>query len=122
MVERACCFTRRKEKRCTAPGMRLLACRPGRMQFACMKEKKERHVPVRRAAFDLQEPGKALKALVWQNGPYGLRGNKTSQWPGAVTGCSETGIAGPWKVKFPAGYGAPPEIVLASLISLHKHP
>jgi len=61
--------------------------------------------------------------LVWKSGTYTLRDNEgktvTFHVPDAG-GLLE--VKGPWRVIFPPDSGAPPEITLTELISLHKHP
>ena len=77
--------------------------------------------PVLPTGMELEHNNKQLKALIWQNGMYTLKGNNVTHSLGNITGCKETAIAGSWKLRFPAGYGALPEVILPSLISLHKH-
>lgn len=62
-----------------------------------------------------------IKALIWQNGNYTLQSNRQTKQIGNIAGCNANDITGEWKVKFPKDSGAPSEIVLPSLISLHKH-
>jgi hypothetical protein len=62
-----------------------------------------------------------LTATVWQPGRYELIRNSQR----AVLEVRETlkpvVIEGDWHVQFPPGSGAPPEITLPALFSLHKH-
>ncbi len=60
--------------------------------------------------------------LVWQNGEYRLGDGMSRITPLRVTGLSDpTLLRGPWRVTFPPRLGAPAEINLAELISLHLH-
>jgi hypothetical protein len=62
------------------------------------------------------------KLLVWQNGSYTLHrrdGSTTTLQISEIERPRE--IRGPWQVGFPANLGAPLEIVLPGLISLHQH-
>ena len=58
----------------------------------------------------------------WQDGNYSLKDNVGRS---STISISEIGkpieITGPWKVSFQPGRGAPPEIELAELKSLHRH-
>jgi len=61
--------------------------------------------------------------LVWQNGDYAVRhgsGQTSSTRLSSIGPPLE--LSGPWRVDFPAGRGAPAEITLPELISLHNHP
>lgn len=61
--------------------------------------------------------------LFWQDGRYSLRdsGGRTSTVE--VSGIGKpVDIKGPWRVTFPPNLGAPPEITLPELTSLHRHP
>jgi hypothetical protein len=64
-------------------------------------------------------PGPEL--LFWQDGTYTLQG-ATGKSSLRISGIGKpVEISGPWQVSFPAGLGAPPEVTLPELISLHKH-
>jgi hypothetical protein len=63
-----------------------------------------------------------LKALVFSNGNYQLKGDAGLKDLGNITTCKETPITGSWEVSFPAGKGMPNAIMLTELGSLHKHP
>jgi hypothetical protein len=70
------------------------------------------------------EPAGAAKAelLFWRDGKYTLRDNTGRTTPVAISGIGEpVEIKGPWKVSFPPNLGAPPEVTLPELKSLHKH-
>ena len=65
--------------------------------------------------------GPSSELLFWQDGIYTLQGaaGKSSL---KISGIGKpVEISGPWQVSFPAGLGAPPEVTLPQLISLHKH-
>jgi (4-O-methyl)-D-glucuronate---lignin esterase len=60
--------------------------------------------------------------FIWQNGRYTLHrqsGDSSSVEISAIEAPQR--IRGPWHVNFPSNLGAPPEITLPELISLHKH-
>jgi hypothetical protein len=60
--------------------------------------------------------------LIWQNGEYQLRDDAGRRTPLRVSGVSEpTTISGSWRVTFPPKLGAPAEVTLPRLISLHQH-
>jgi len=67
-------------------------------------------------AFTLSAGGDAL--LLWENGRY-IAGERTINAVGIVPPAP---LSGPWRVAFPAGLGAPPEVTLSALRSLHRHP
>ena len=60
--------------------------------------------------------------LFWQDGRYTVRdsGNRTSSVEISGLGAAVE-IRGPWKVSFPPNLGAPAEVALPELISLHRH-
>jgi hypothetical protein len=61
--------------------------------------------------------------MIWEDGNYSLRNNSGSSSLFTVTGISKAIVlGGPWKINFPANMGAPKEIVLPELASLHHHP
>jgi hypothetical protein len=59
--------------------------------------------------------------LFWQDGDYTL--NETSGKTSArISGIGKPlEISGPWQVTFPPNLGAPPQVTLPELISLHQH-
>jgi hypothetical protein len=60
--------------------------------------------------------------LFWQNGRYTLRNNTGQSSLMQVTGIEKpVEINGSWTVSFPLNLGAPAQITLPKLISLHKH-
>ncbi|MGC9197848.1 MAG: glycosyl hydrolase [Acidobacteriaceae bacterium] len=60
--------------------------------------------------------------LIWQNGPYMLHSNRGSTSTLQISDIEmPSEIRGPWRVSFPANLGAPSEITLPELISLHQH-
>ncbi len=71
-------------------------------------------------AVELAGAGRA-ELVIWREGNYQLEGSQGS------TGFRVTGlgkpleIAGGWRVSFPPHRGAPPEVTLPELISLHRH-
>jgi hypothetical protein len=59
---------------------------------------------------------------IWQDGAYSLGDAAGRTSPLRIAGLSRPiEIGGPWRVSFPPNLGAPSEIVLAQLMSLHKH-
>lgn len=67
-------------------------------------------------------PGPEPGLLFWENGHYTLRDSQGGSHRIELTGIeAPRPVGGPWRVTFPAGTGAPPEIVLQELISLHRH-
>ena len=66
-------------------------------------------------------PGGANSELLfWQDGSYTLEGQGKSTVK--ISGIGKPlDVAGPWQVSFPPNLGAPPEVTLPELISLHKH-
>ncbi|HEU5077828.1 MAG TPA: glycosyl hydrolase [Opitutaceae bacterium] len=63
-------------------------------------------------------PAGHAEALVWQSGKYALAGGSAT----TVDVASGTKLEGPWIVSFQSGRGAPPQIELPELRSLHLHP
>jgi hypothetical protein len=60
--------------------------------------------------------------LIWQDGSYSLRDAAGRTSPLRVTGIGPAlEVGGPWRVSFPPNLGAPSEITLPQLASLHKH-
>jgi hypothetical protein len=60
--------------------------------------------------------------LFWENGEYKLLGNGSQTTSERVSAIGQpVEIKGPWRVSFPPNLGAPPEITLPELVSLHKH-
>ncbi len=65
--------------------------------------------------------GPNSELLVWQDGDYTLQGG-AGQSTLKVSGIAEpVEMRGPWRVSFPPRLGAPAEITLPELISLHQH-
>ena len=65
--------------------------------------------------------GTSSGLLFWQDGSYtvqGAAGKSTLKISGIGKPME---IAGPWQVSFPPNFGAPPEVTLPQLISLHQH-
>jgi hypothetical protein len=65
--------------------------------------------------------GAASDLLVWQDGTYALQsaGGKSIL---RVSGIAKPlDVPGPWQVSFPPNFGAPPQVTLPELISLHQH-
>jgi hypothetical protein len=65
----------------------------------------------------------AMQARVWKIGKYELKlknGRTRTIQSGSIP--KPLAMAGPWKVQFPAGWGAPGEIELGKLISWTEHP
>ncbi|HXG33954.1 MAG TPA: glycosyl hydrolase [Bryobacteraceae bacterium] len=81
-------------------------------------------IPLPEAPPDLELcPGARGSVLVWENGEYELQDSAGGSRTMVVAGIEPPReIPGPWRVSFPAGTGAPPEVVLPELRSLHRHP
>jgi (4-O-methyl)-D-glucuronate---lignin esterase len=59
--------------------------------------------------------------LFWQDGSYTLQG-ATGKSTLRISGTGKAlEVSGPWQVTFPPNLGAPPEVTLPELISLHQH-
>ena len=63
-----------------------------------------------------------LTARVWQPGRYQITGGSRTAALEVTEALTPVVIDGEWQVQFPPGSGAPPELALPSLLSLHKHP
>jgi hypothetical protein len=60
--------------------------------------------------------------LIWQDGRYLLRDAGGRNSPVEISGIGlPLELTGPWRVAFPPKRGAPAEIALPELVSLHKH-
>ncbi len=60
--------------------------------------------------------------LIWQDGRYSLRDNSGQTSSVLVSGIGQpVEVRGPWRVSFPPNLGAPPEVTLPELTSLHKN-
>jgi hypothetical protein len=60
--------------------------------------------------------------LIWQDGRYTLRDSAGRTSSVQVSGIGRpVEIGGPWRVSFPPNLGAPSEVTLPELVSLHKH-
>ena len=71
---------------------------------------------------DVEWAGNAnSELLIWQDGSYTLQGaaGKSSLKISGIGNPLE--IPGPWQVSFPPNLGAPAEVTLPELISLHQH-
>ena len=72
-------------------------------------------------ALELAGNGKP-ELLIWQNGRYALHRNSGGASSMQISGIdAPREIRGPWHVSFPPNLGAPPEVTLPELISLHRH-
>ena len=72
-------------------------------------------------AFEIAGSGKP-ELLFWQDGRYALRDSTGRTSPLQVSGIGRpVEVRGPWRVSFPPNLGAPPEVTLPELMSLHKH-
>jgi len=68
-------------------------------------------------------PGPGAALLFWQDGSYQLRDNAGQDTPVRIAGTGKpVDVPGPWRVAFPPNLGAPAEITLEQLASLHRHP
>ena len=66
--------------------------------------------------------GKKPGMLIRQNGNYRLHNNLGETLTFAISGIEQPiEINGPWEVNFPPNLGAPAQIILPELISLHRH-
>ncbi len=76
-----------------------------------------------RSPFAVEITGNQQPSLLFrQNGKYSLRNHTGKNIQLAISGIPEPmELKGPWHVHFPSSKGAPSEVVLPSLISLHKH-
>lgn len=72
--------------------------------------------PEAQPAFTLA-PGREVGLLLWENGSY-TAGDRAIEVAGIA---SPAELAGPWRIGFPAGLGAPPSVTLDKLQSLHRH-
>jgi hypothetical protein len=65
--------------------------------------------------------GTSSGLLFWQDGSYTLQGSAGKSTL-KISGISKpVEISGTWQVSFPPNFGAPPEVTLPELISLHRH-
>jgi hypothetical protein len=65
--------------------------------------------------------GASSDLLVWQDGNYTLQGAAGKSIL-KVSGIGKpVEVSGPWQVSFPPNFGAPPQVTLPELISLHQH-
>jgi hypothetical protein len=85
---------------------------------------KEEPKLIQSTPFIAEVAGKEKSALlISQNGNYNLHFNSGKNKTFQVTDIDEPlEIEGPWQVNFPPDFGAPAQIKLQKLISLHKHP
>lgn len=65
--------------------------------------------------------GEAAELLFWQNGNYHVEGGAGALSLKISEISEPVEVPGPWQVSFPPNHGAPPEITLPKLISLHEH-
>ncbi len=64
----------------------------------------------------------APELIIWQNGRYRLHHHTGGSVTLSIAGLEgPRDVKGPWRVSFPPHLGAPPEVTLAELISLHQH-
>ncbi len=72
-------------------------------------------------AVEVAGSGKA-ELLIWQDGSYSLRDSAGQTSSVEIKGLGRpVEISGPWRVSFPPNLGAPAEVTLRQLMSLHKH-
>ena len=77
--------------------------------------------PEEPSAVEVAGSGKA-ELLFWQDGNYSLRDRAGRASSVQISGIGPpVEIKGPWRVSFPPNLGAPPEVTLPELISLHRH-
>ena len=73
------------------------------------------------AAVEAAKSGKA-ELLIWQDGKYTLADNTGKSTVVTVSGAGKaTELTGDWKITFPEKTGAPAQVTLPKLMSLHKH-
>jgi hypothetical protein len=66
--------------------------------------------------------GAKPELLFWQDGTYAWRDSGGRSSSLKISGIGKPmDIKGPWKITFPPNLGAPPEITLPELMSLHRH-
>lgn len=66
---------------------------------------------------------KKASMLIRQNGNYTLHNNLGERSTFTIVDIQQPiELNADWQVNFPSGYGAPPQVILPDLISLHKHP
>jgi hypothetical protein len=69
------------------------------------------------------EPAGDDRFLFWRGGRYAIEtGTGQPRVLAIEAPAAPLTIDGPWRIAFPAGLGAPAEIALAPLASLHRHP
>jgi hypothetical protein len=73
------------------------------------------------SGIDILKSAGKTKALFWENGLFSFQSADKSKLIGDIKDCRAIEITGEWNVRFPKESGVPAEIVLPSLISLHKH-
>ena len=64
----------------------------------------------------------ALALTPWQPGVHGADGPRPDRAPSGKESARRLPVAGPWSLRFPAGWGAPARVRLARLISWPEHP
>ena len=74
-------------------------------------------------SFEITSESGGPQLLAWQPGDYRV-GMSSGQSRTVHVADSPTTLTlpGPWKLRFPAGWGAPPEVILDRLISWTEHP
>lgn len=89
--------------------------------LALAEEREEASFP----AFEVARsgPNGALTLLPWQAGTYVARtaGGRTVRLP-VTRAAGMLTLSGPWSLRFPPGWGAPPQVRLPRLISWTEHP
>lgn len=73
------------------------------------------------AGLDMLTDNGKTKALFWENGLYSYQSVAENKIMGDISGCRLIDLNNEWQIKFPKESGIGSEIVLPSLISLHKH-
>jgi hypothetical protein len=80
-------------------------------------------IPVRKNLFSVELVGSSKPELLfWQDGHYSLQDSTGKSTSVQVAGIGKPiELTGPWQVSFPPDRGAPEEITLPKLASLHTH-
>jgi hypothetical protein len=74
-------------------------------------------VPELPDGLSLRRQGNSIKAMIWQNGNYRLGEHEIK----VKDKCAVQSVKGAWQLYFEPDRGAPPNVNLPELISLHRH-
>jgi alpha-L-rhamnosidase/Concanavalin A-like lectin/glucanases superfamily len=82
-----------------------------------------RGLPSPEPPIGLEQFGSEGEFLFWQNGRYSFRDHTSRTTTIDVAGIDKVvNLEGAWRVSFPPNLGAPSQITLGELFSLHRHP